>query len=189
MGMGNFRETGTGRYLQNASNKVELFHYLSVSVAQTVFYEGKVVTSTLGENILGSHVPGADEPGYPLRPCNHEEFDTIVLSHAAKAVSRCYKRILSIANDTDIIILGILSLFSYIGADKLWISLGVGNKMRNISIHDICCLPPRQKLFTHSMPRQDQITHPSFLARERNLLTLKIEHAARAHNHALSSDG
>ena len=112
-------------YLHNASSKVELFHYLSVSVAQTVFFEGKVVISTLDENILGSPVPGA------------EEFGTRVLSHAANAVSHGYKRILSIANDTDIIVLGI-SLFSYIGADKLWVSLGVGNKLRNISIHDIC---------------------------------------------------
>ena len=29
-------------YLQNASNKVELFRYLSVAIAQTVFCEGKV---------------------------------------------------------------------------------------------------------------------------------------------------
>ena len=116
---------------------MELFHYLSVSVAHTVFCESKVVISTLDENILGSPVPGADESEYPLRPCNHEEFDTRVLSHAANAVSHGYKRILSIANDTDIIVPGI-SFFSYIGADKLWISLGVGNKFRNISIHDIC---------------------------------------------------
>ena len=48
-------------YLQNASNKVELFHYLSVDIAQTVFCEGKVVISTLDDNVLGSPVPGADE--------------------------------------------------------------------------------------------------------------------------------
>ncbi len=108
------------RYLQNASNKVELFHYLSVAIAQTVFCEGRVVISTLDENVLGSPVSGADESDYPLRPCNHEEFDTRVLSHAANAVSHGYKRILTIAKYTDIIVLGI-SLFSYIGADKLWV--------------------------------------------------------------------
>ena len=58
-------------YLQNASNKVELFHYLSVAIAQTVFCEGNVVISTLDESVLGSTVPGADESEYPLRPCNH----------------------------------------------------------------------------------------------------------------------
>ena len=41
------------------------------------------------------------------------------------------------ANDTDIIVLGI-SFFSDIRADKLWVSFGIGNKLRNISIHDIC---------------------------------------------------
>ena len=41
-----------------------------------------------------------------------------MLSHSTNAVSHGYKRILTIANDTDIIVLGI-SLFSYTGADKL----------------------------------------------------------------------
>ena len=46
-------------YLQNATNKVELFHYLSVAIAETVFCEGNVVTSTLVEDVLGSPVLGA----------------------------------------------------------------------------------------------------------------------------------
>ena len=136
-------------HLQNAINKVELFHYLSVSIAQTVFYEGKIVLSTLDENVLGSPVPSADESEYPLSLCNHEEFDTRGVLHAANAVSHGYKRILIIANDTDIVVLGI-SFFNAIGADKLWVSFGMGNKLRNISIHDIC--KPRPKLFLHSMP-------------------------------------
>ena len=68
------------RYLPNASNNMELLHYLSVAIAQTVFCERKVVISTLDENVLESPVPGAGESEYPLRPCNHEEFDTRVLS-------------------------------------------------------------------------------------------------------------
>ena len=124
-------------YLQNVSNMVELFHYLSVSIAQTVFCEGKVVISTLDENVLGSPMPGADESEYPVRPCNHEEFDTRVVLHAANALSHGYKRILIIANDIDIIVLGI-SFFGDIGADKLWVKFGIGNKLRNISTHDIC---------------------------------------------------
>ena len=45
-------------YLQNASNKVELFHHLSVAIAETVFGEGNVVMSTLDEDVLGSPVLG-----------------------------------------------------------------------------------------------------------------------------------
>ena len=93
---------------------------MSVSIAQTVFCEGKVVISTLDENVLGSPMSGADESEYPLRPCNHDEFDTRVVSHAADVVSHGYKRILIIANDIDIIVLGI-SFFGDIGADKLWV--------------------------------------------------------------------
>ena len=57
--------------------------------------------------------------------------------HAANAVSHGYKHILIIEKDTDIIVLRI-SFFSDIGANKFWFSFGIGNKLRNISIHHIC---------------------------------------------------
>ena len=61
---------------------------------------GIVILSASGHldaNVLGSPVLGADVSEYPLRPCNHEEFDTRVMLHAANAVSHGYKRILIIA--------------------------------------------------------------------------------------------
>ena len=61
---------------------------MPVSIAQTVFCEGKVVISTLDENVLGSPMPGYDESEYPPRPCTHQEFDTRVMLHAANAVSQ-----------------------------------------------------------------------------------------------------
>ena len=61
---------------------------MPVSIAQTVFCEGNVLISTLDENVLGSPMPGDDESEYPPRPCNHEEFDTRVMLHAANAVSQ-----------------------------------------------------------------------------------------------------
>ena len=78
------------------------------------------VILTLDENVLGSPMPGAAEADYPLRPCNHEEFDTRVMLHATNVVSHGYKHILIIANDIDIIILDI-ALFGVIGADKRWV--------------------------------------------------------------------
>ena len=89
---------------------MELFHYLSVAIAEIVFCEGKVVMSTL-DAVLGSHVLGDGESEYPLRPCYHDEFDTRVMLRAANEVSHGYKRILIIANETDIIVPGI-SFFS-----------------------------------------------------------------------------
>ena len=147
-------------YLQIGSNKVELFHYLSVAIAETVFCEGKVVMSTLDEDVLGSPVLEADESEYPLKPCNHEEFDTRVIS-----------------------------FFSDIGADKLWVSFGIANKLRNIPIHDICSTMSSAKAKAlpalHALIGSD---NTSFFS-GKEICLRKLEHAARAHNHALSSDG
>ena len=60
MGMGEFPRNWNSD-LQNASNGVELFHYLPVAIVQTVFSEGKVVISNMDETVLGSPVTGADE--------------------------------------------------------------------------------------------------------------------------------
>ena len=92
------------------------------------------------------------------------EFDTRVMLHAANAVSHSYKCTLIIANDTDIIVLGIL-LFSDIGADKRWVSFGIGNKL------------------------QDQITYMLVFWHVKEMCLRKMEPAARAHSHTLSSDG
>ena len=61
--------------------------YLSVAIDQTVFCEINVAISTEDENVLGSPVPGGDKSEYPLRPYNHEEFDTRLMLHAANSVS------------------------------------------------------------------------------------------------------
>ena len=137
------RHDGNGKFPINWNSyplSIIMFHYLPVDIAQTVFGEGNVVISTLDENVLGSPVPGADESEYRLMSCNHEEFDTRVMLNAANTVSHGYQLLLIIGNDTDIIVLRI-SFFSDVGADKLWVSFGFGNKLWNISIHHICSRP------------------------------------------------
>ena len=134
---------------------------------------------------------GADVSEYPLRPCNHEEFDTRVMLHAANAVSNGYKRIVIIANDTDIIVLGI-SFFSDIGCVcHLWVSFGIASKLRNIPIHDICSTMSSAK--AKALPAFHALTGSEntffFSGHGKEICLCKIEHAARAHNHALSSDG
>ena len=89
-------------------------------------------------------MPGADESDCTLMPYNHQEFDTRVMLHATNAVSRGYKRILMIAKGTDVIVLG-TSFFNDIGADKLWVSFGIGNKL-------LCYL-----MDTHETPSSDDI--------------------------------
>ena len=73
-----------------------------------------------------------------------------------QAVSRGYKRILIIAKDTDIIVLGI-SFFSDRGLLALincgfYLELKTNCGTFQIMTSAVRCLPPRQKLFPHSMP-------------------------------------
>ena len=56
-----------------------------------------------------------------------------VMLHAANVVSQGCKRILMIANDTDIIVLAV-HLFAEIVADKLWVTLGLEKKL-DIYVH------------------------------------------------------
>ena len=72
-------------YLQNVSNKVELFHFhASVHCSDRLLWrKGCNINSG-----LGSPMPGDDESEYPPMPCNHEESDTRVVLHAANAVSQ-----------------------------------------------------------------------------------------------------
>ena len=95
-------------YLCNESNKTESFTYLSEVIANTVFTEGKVIITTCGKNVLQvSTTQESKVQTEGLSSCNHEEFDTRVMLHAANVVATGYKRILIIANDTDIIVLAV----------------------------------------------------------------------------------
>ena len=106
---------------------------------------------------------------YSLSPCNHKEFDTRVILHAANAASQGYKCILIIANDTDVVVQAI-SFFNKIGAEKLWVTFGKGKKIRYTSIHDICSAMSPAK--TRALPGFHTLTgcdHTSFfLEQERN---------------------
>ena len=97
---------------------MELFHYQSVSIAQTVFCEGKVV-------ILDGYVLGV--------MC--QALTSLNIRSLGNATTRssmgelCYMQrmqchILIIANYTDIIVLGI-SFSSDIGDDKMGVLFGI----------------------------------------------------------------
>jgi len=133
----------------------ELFQYLSGVIAQSAFDEGKIVITTYDTTVYRN--PCADDDMVQsensLTPCNHEEFDTRVILHAANAASQGYKRILIIANDTDVVVLAV-SFFNEIGAEKLWVTFGKSKKIRYISIHDVCnaMSPEKHVLYLVFMP-------------------------------------
>ena len=179
-------------YLRNATNKIEIFQYLSRVISQSVFDEGRVVITTLDETVLQNSC--TDDPvvqsEHSLCPCNHEEFDTRVMLHAANAASQGYERILIIANDNDVIVLAI-SFFSEIGAEKLWVSFGMGKKLRYISIHNICSVMSPAKVYAlpafHALTGCDNTSF--FLWHRKKICISQVGHKARPHNHIIPPDG
>ena len=114
---------------------------------------------------------------YPLSPCNHEEFDTIIMLHAANAASQGYKRILILANNTDI--LGILSSPRLV--------------QRNCGYHQ------EDEIYSHPQPLRCHITckgtssscfscpdrvrqHLLLFWHGKEISIWKVGHKARAHN-------
>ncbi len=67
-------------FLSNAKNKKELFSFLSISIVQTSFQDGKQVYVTSGDQVLKAG------NGPPMGRCNYEEADTRVLVHYCHAL-------------------------------------------------------------------------------------------------------
>ena len=110
--------------------------------------------------------------------------------HAANATSQGYKNILIIANDTDVIVLAI-SFFSEIGAEKLWVSFGMGKKLRYISIHNICSVTSPVKAY--ALPAFHALTwcdNTSFFSDTgKKIFISQVNHKTRPYNHIMSPDG
>ena len=95
-------------YLHNETNKIELFQYLSGMIAQSNFDEGKLVITISDKKILQILVLITMWSNrVSSLSMQSEEFDTRVMLRAANAASQGHKHILIIANDTDVIVLGI----------------------------------------------------------------------------------
>jgi len=94
-------------------------------IAQSAFDERKIVFTTFDTTVHRNPCADVDmvQSEYSLIPCNHEEFDTRVMLHAANTASQGYKCILIIANDTGVVVLAI-PFFNEIGAERLWVTFG-----------------------------------------------------------------
>jgi len=130
-------------------------HICTHTMTSDINREGKIVITTYDTTVYRN--PCADDDmvqsEYSLTPCNHEEFDTRVTLHAANAAaSQGYKRILIIANDTDVVILAV-SFFNEIGAEKLWVTFGKGkNSTFPFMMFAMPCLLKKHMLYLVFMP-------------------------------------
>uniref|UniRef100_UPI00358E15C1 uncharacterized protein n=1 Tax=Myxine glutinosa TaxID=7769 RepID=UPI00358E15C1 len=120
-------------FLANAENKKELFSFLSTSIVQTPFQDGKQVYITSGDQVLNAG------NGPPMGRCNHEEADTRVLVHLLHALQ--YSSLgMVYTGDTDVVVI-LLCNFHHIKAvnpeSDIWISFKAGKTVKMISLNNI----------------------------------------------------
>lgn len=123
-------------FLSNAENKKELFSFLSTSIVQTSFQDGKQVYVTSGDQVLNAG------NGPPMGRCNHEEADTRVLVHLLHALQ--YSSLgMVYTGDTDVVVI-LLCNFHHIKAvnpeSEIWISFKTGKTVNMISLNNIASI-------------------------------------------------
>ncbi len=123
-------------FLSNAENKKELFSFLSTSIVQTSFQDGKQVYVTSGDEVLNAG------NGPPMGRCNHEEADTRVLVHLLHALQ--YSSLgMVYTGDTDVVVI-LLCNFHHIKAvnpeSEIWISFKTGKTVNMISLNNIASI-------------------------------------------------
>ncbi|CAE1167294.1 unnamed protein product [Acanthosepion pharaonis] len=143
-------------FLRDSANKTELLNLL--------------VIVTREENAL----PSSSHPDTKideLAPCTHEEADTRISLHAWNAVKDGHKSLIMEANDTDAVVIGLslMSSFTAMGMEKMWIAYGKGEHSRWIPIHDLASSlgPEKPKGYYSSMRFADVIWYLDSMANEK----------------------
>ena len=123
-------------FLRVNSNKTSLSHYLAGELSKARVPEGKLLITTVGEQIIvNDNGSQAMDDTSGIEPCNHEEADTRLLLHCKHAY-RNGKRRMVVATDTDVVVLAI-AVLSVLPGCFLWVQFGHGRHMRFIAVHDI----------------------------------------------------
>ena len=114
----------------------QLFNFLADEVGKMTTTNEVIVTRE--ENVLtsSSHLNTKIDG---LAPCTHEEAATWIFLHAWNAAKDGHKSLMIEANDTDIIViaLSLVSSFTAMGMEKMWVAYGKGKHSRWIPIHDL----------------------------------------------------
>ena len=95
----------------------------------------KIVIATFDSDCITS----SNQSISNISPCNHEEADTRMLIHVQDGVRDSNTSIMIKTVDTDVVVISITmfpDLKDY-GCSELWISFGVGTKLRHLPVHEI----------------------------------------------------
>ena len=121
-------------FLQDTTNKEELFSLLTEKVKDFQFPENKDVNITSGENVFSS------SKSSDMQRCDHEETDTRIAVHVLHALNKGYNQVLIRTLDTDVVVvmIGLFNeLLSLHPSANGWISLGMGKRFELISVSAI----------------------------------------------------
>ena len=122
-------------FLSCTENKKELFPLVSRRLLETSQPPpGKVLLLTENERCLCAT---GDIDLECISPSNHEEADTRMFVHLFGAVVCGHKKILIIANDSDIIVLGVRAFALTSSLEELWIAYSTGSNRRYVAIHEV----------------------------------------------------
>ncbi|XP_034030967.1 uncharacterized protein LOC117514556 [Thalassophryne amazonica] len=145
-------------FLRDNDNKTELFEFLADKIVSLC--AENVVIVTKGKEAL-SNKPISLES---LSPCNHEEADTRIFTHALDAAKQKAKSVLVKASDTDILVVAVSNFATLqdVGLEMLWIEFGHGHSIRWLPVHDtVLNLGPEKSngmLFFHAFTGCDVVS-------------------------------
>ncbi|XP_071477249.1 uncharacterized protein [Diadema antillarum] len=122
-------------FLQDSTNKEELFAFLTQRVAELECPKEKELYVTSGTSVIAR---GDCEP---MADCTHEEADTRITVHLQHAVERGSRKIVIRTVDTDVLVILIgqfPSLFIEHPDIDIWVAFGVGKNFCHYNINNIC---------------------------------------------------
>ncbi|XP_078356726.1 uncharacterized protein LOC144641563 [Oculina patagonica] len=122
-------------FLEDSSNKKELFNFLTKQVETASFPDDKFVYITSGENVISSC------PRQQMQSCNHEEADTRILVHVKDALAKGGRSVLVRTVDTDVVVILIAQfhmLSSTWPGSTFWVTFGMGKTFQLLSVNSIC---------------------------------------------------
>ena len=122
-------------FLQDNTNKKEIFALLTSRVANFQFPENKEVNVTSDEFVVTSR--GSSD----MQRCNHEEANIRIALHVQHALDKGCKQVFVRTVDTDVLII-LIGLFhdmiTSCPSAAIWIGLGMGKYVQYISVNSTC---------------------------------------------------
>ena len=115
-------------------NKTELVHFLADLTINDLHENSEFITHE--DEVRCCCADDVDVT--TINPCSQEEAVTRILLHCLHAAYCRYTKVALRTVDTDVVVL-VISYFSKLCLDELWIPFGVCKNVRLIAAHEIAC--------------------------------------------------